>query len=156
MKNKILSALVVAVVVLFGQSGFAAGTNAVITDLNALVTKINAQLAQGQNTEKDLADDIKEFDVLYAKHKGEKTPEVLQILAMKAKLYLDVLDDPEKAAETFKQIKRDVPELSGCMAHGATRQAAIKNAEDAIKFWIKTAKDDGLEIPEPRGRLVFA
>jgi len=50
----------------------------------------------------------------------------------------------------------EVPELPGCMAHGATRQAAIKNAEDAIKFWIKTAKDDGLEIPAPRGRLVFA
>ena len=50
----------------------------------------------------------------------------------------------------------DVPEPPGCMAHGSTRQTAIKNAEDAIKFWIKTAKDDGLEIPPPRGRLVFA
>jgi predicted RNase H-like HicB family nuclease len=50
----------------------------------------------------------------------------------------------------------DVPELSGCMAHGATRQTANKNAEDAIKVWIKTAHDNGLEIPEPRGRLVFA
>ena len=50
----------------------------------------------------------------------------------------------------------DVPELPGCMAHGATRRRAIKNAEDAIKFWIKTAKDDGREIPQPRGRLVFA
>ena len=50
----------------------------------------------------------------------------------------------------------DVPDLPGCMAHGATRQEAIKNAEDAITFWIKTAKDDGVEIPEPRGRLVFA
>jgi predicted RNase H-like HicB family nuclease len=50
----------------------------------------------------------------------------------------------------------DVPELPGCMAHGPTRQAAIKNAENAIKFWIKTAQDDGLEIPLPRGRLVFA
>ena len=50
----------------------------------------------------------------------------------------------------------DVPELPGCLAHGATRQQAIKNAEDAIKFWIKTARDDGLEIPQPRGRLVFA
>ena len=57
----------------------------------------------------------------------------------------------------------DVPELPGCMAHGATRQEAIKNAEDAIrnaedaiKFWIKTAKEDGLAIPQPRGRLVFA
>ena len=50
----------------------------------------------------------------------------------------------------------EVPELPGCMAHGASRQGAIKNAEDAIKFWIKTAKDDGLVIPQPRGRLVFA
>jgi predicted RNase H-like HicB family nuclease len=50
----------------------------------------------------------------------------------------------------------DVPELPGCMAHGSTRQEAIKNAEDAIKFWIKTAKDDGQLIPQPRGRLVFA
>ena len=50
----------------------------------------------------------------------------------------------------------DVPELPGCMAHGGTRQEAIMNAEAAIRFWIKTAKDDGLEIPLPRGRLVFA
>jgi predicted RNase H-like HicB family nuclease len=50
----------------------------------------------------------------------------------------------------------DVPELPGCMAHGATRQEAIKNAEDAIKYWIKTAKEDGQEIPHPRGRLVYA
>ena len=50
----------------------------------------------------------------------------------------------------------DVPELPGCMAHGNTRQSAIKNAEDAIKFWIKTAKEDGAEIPRPRGRLVVA
>jgi predicted RNase H-like HicB family nuclease len=50
----------------------------------------------------------------------------------------------------------DVPELPGCMAHGSTRQEAIKNSEDAIKFWLKTAKDDGLEIPQSRVRLVFA
>lgn len=50
----------------------------------------------------------------------------------------------------------DVPELPGCMAHGKNRQEAIKNAEEAIKFWIKTAKDDGIEIPQPRGRLVYA
>ena len=50
----------------------------------------------------------------------------------------------------------EVPELPGCMAHGKTRQTAIRNAEDAIVFWVKTAKDDGLEIPQPRGRLVYA
>lgn len=50
----------------------------------------------------------------------------------------------------------DVPELPGCMAHGKTRQDAIKNAEDAIQFWIQTAREDGQEIPQPRGRLVYA
>jgi len=50
----------------------------------------------------------------------------------------------------------DVPELPGCMAHGSTRQDAIRNAEDAIKLWVKTAKEDGLAIPIARGRLVYA
>jgi len=50
----------------------------------------------------------------------------------------------------------EVPELPGCMAHGKTRSAAIRSAEDAIDLWLKTAKEDGLEIPQPRGRLVYA
>ena len=50
----------------------------------------------------------------------------------------------------------DVPELPGCMAHGETRISAIKNAEEAIAFWIKTAEEDRVAIPEPKGRLLFA
>ena len=50
----------------------------------------------------------------------------------------------------------DVPELPGCMAHGRTKSAAIANAEAAIELWIETAKQDGLPVPEPRGRLMFA
>jgi predicted RNase H-like HicB family nuclease len=50
----------------------------------------------------------------------------------------------------------EVPELPGCMAHGATRQKAIRSAEDAIRLWLKTAQEDGLEIPPSRGRLVYA
>jgi predicted RNase H-like HicB family nuclease len=50
----------------------------------------------------------------------------------------------------------DVPELPGCMAHGNTRQEAILHAEEAVRFWIQTAKEDGLDIPSPRGRLIYA
>jgi len=50
----------------------------------------------------------------------------------------------------------DVPELPGCKAHGKTRIHAIKNAEDAIAFWIKTAKEDRLPVPAPKGRLLYA
>jgi predicted RNase H-like HicB family nuclease len=50
----------------------------------------------------------------------------------------------------------DVPELPGCMAHGRTKSKAIAHAEAAIDLWIETAKEDGIPIPEPRGRLMFA
>lgn len=50
----------------------------------------------------------------------------------------------------------DVPELPGCMAHGKSKKEAIDNAENAINFWIKTAIEDDVNIPEPKGRLKFA
>lgn len=50
----------------------------------------------------------------------------------------------------------EIPELPGCMADGATYKEAIKNAEIIIKEWIETAKEMGREIPEPKGRLMYA
>ena len=51
----------------------------------------------------------------------------------------------------------DVPELPGCMAHGATREEALQNAQEAIDLWLDVAREDGRVIPEPKGRrLVFA
>ncbi len=51
----------------------------------------------------------------------------------------------------------EVPELPGCLAHGASREAALSSAEEAITLWIKTAKEFGDPIPESKGRrLVFA
>lgn len=50
----------------------------------------------------------------------------------------------------------EVPELPGCMADGATVEEAIKNSEVIIKEWIEVTLERGLEIPEPKGRLVYA
>ena len=50
----------------------------------------------------------------------------------------------------------EVPELPGCMAHGPTRSEAVQSAEEAIALWLATAKEDGIEIPEPRGKLIYA
>ena len=50
----------------------------------------------------------------------------------------------------------EVPELPGCAADGATRQAALKNVDVIIKEWIDTAKKLGRPIPAPKGRLMFA
>ena len=50
----------------------------------------------------------------------------------------------------------EVPELSGCMADGASYQEALANTEVIIQEWIETAKELGREIPEPKGRLAYA
>ena len=50
----------------------------------------------------------------------------------------------------------EVPELPGCMADGASRHEAVKNAEEVIQLWIETAKELGREIPKPKGRLAYA
>ena len=50
----------------------------------------------------------------------------------------------------------EVPELPGCMADGKTYFDALKNAEVIIGEWIDTAKEMGRDIPQPRGRLMYA
>lgn len=50
----------------------------------------------------------------------------------------------------------EVPELSGCSAHGATQEEALGNAQQAISLWIDTAKEFGDSVPVPKGRLIFA
>ena len=51
----------------------------------------------------------------------------------------------------------EVPELPGCMAHGASHDAALRNIKDAMQLWLKTAKEFGDPIPLPKGhRLAYA
>ncbi len=51
----------------------------------------------------------------------------------------------------------DVPELPGCMAHGATQEMALRNAQEAMELWLATAREFGQQVAEPRGRrLIFA
>ncbi len=50
----------------------------------------------------------------------------------------------------------EVPELPGCSAHGETYEEAIREIQEAMGLWIDTAKEFGLTIPEPKGRLMFA
>ncbi len=46
----------------------------------------------------------------------------------------------------------EVPELPGCIAHGATQESALSNVREAIDLWLDTAKELDSPIPEPKGR----
>lgn len=51
----------------------------------------------------------------------------------------------------------EVPELPGCIAHGASQEEALMNAKEAIQLWLDTAKEFGDPIPDPKGRrLIYA
>ena len=50
----------------------------------------------------------------------------------------------------------EVPELSGCKSDGKTYLEALQNTEIVIQEWINTALELGRQIPEPKGRLVYA
>lgn len=50
----------------------------------------------------------------------------------------------------------EIPELSGCMADGNTYKEALTNIEVIAKEWIETAQSLGREIPQPKGKLIYA
>ena len=136
MKNKLAIVLGVSVLLLSGQRGFTANA---ATELKALVTKINADLAAGKKNENALADDLKQFDTLLAEHQGEKTDDVARILYMKATLYGEVLNNDAKAQELLKQLKTDFKDtqfVANLQKHEA-EAAAAKQIQDALAVGTK-------------------
>jgi predicted RNase H-like HicB family nuclease len=59
-------------------------------------------------------------------------------------------------SEADEAFVAEVPELPGCMADGGTYEEALTNARIVIDEWVETAKAIGREVPEPKGRLMFA
>lgn len=50
----------------------------------------------------------------------------------------------------------EMPELKGCVAHGDTQDEALNEIKILASEWLNIANEKGWEIPEPKGRLVFA
>lgn len=50
----------------------------------------------------------------------------------------------------------EVPELAGCVSDGKTYVEALQNIELIIQEWIETAHLLGRNIPEPKGKLMYA
>jgi thiol-disulfide isomerase/thioredoxin len=156
MKTKILAALAAISLLFVGHSTFAADTNSVSTDLQELVGKVKTKLQEGKSTEKDLAPELKEFDTLLAKYKDQKTDEVAQIPFMKAMLYLQVFEKPDKAADMIKQIQTDFPKTK--IAENADKilasikeaktEAEIAKKEEQAANKIKASLVEGATFPD--------
>jgi peroxiredoxin len=144
MKIKLLATLAALSLWFSNQCGTAAEADN-SSELKDLITKIQAKLKDGKKTEKEFSDELKQFDTLVAKHQGEKTDEVAQILYMEAMLYWEVLDNSEKSLELVKQIKRDLPDTS--VAKNADQIVeSMKKQEEAKK--IQRTLVDGAKFPD--------
>src|SRR5271154_6533239 len=161
MKNKLATILGVVMLLLSVQRGFTADAT---TELKALIVKVKADLAAGKNTESDLADDLKQFDVLLAEHKGEKTDAVAHILYMKALLYVQIFHNESKADKLMAQLKTDFKdtEFVATLVKQETAGAAAKKIQDALavgtQFPDFNEKDlDGkpLSIANYKGKIVM-
>lgn len=100
------------VLALFGPSAARAQnlTNAAGTELRGLVETVNTKLKADKTNESDLLVEIKSFDTFAAKYAKTDPDNAAMALYMKAMLYLQVLNDNDKAAETLKQLKTDFPD----------------------------------------------
>jgi len=59
--------------------------------------------------------------------------------------------------EEYHSFVAVVPELAGCLAHGATYEEALANARESIDLWIDRARELGEPIPKPKtSRLTLA
>lgn len=50
----------------------------------------------------------------------------------------------------------EAPELAGCMADGQTYLEAVEKIQIVIEEWIALAEELGREIPQPKGKLMYA
>ena len=139
----------------------------VTAQLKTLVEKTNAKIQQGQTTEAGLADELKAFDALLAAHSAQKTDAVAQVLLMKAALYLQIIQDMDRATALFQQLTKEFPGTRP--AHEAAQmlvgmesqreqlkiQAALKVGATFPDFDVKDITGAPLSVARFKGKAVL-
>jgi len=136
-------------------------------DLKDLVSRINQKLQNDKTNEADLAGNLQEFDGLVAKHKNAKPEDRALILGMKGRLYLQVLNQPEKALAVYQQIKNDFPStvagghidkiIAGIQGIVDHQKASAALAPGALfpDFNEKDVDGNALSISQYKGKVVL-
>jgi thiol-disulfide isomerase/thioredoxin len=129
MKVNVIAAI--AAICLLGPARAAVAQETGTNALTALIAKVQADLNTGKRTPADLADDLKQFDVLLAAENGKPTELAANILFMKAMLYVQIFNDPDTARTNFLKIKTDYPATKIGAKIDALLASMDKQAADA-------------------------
>ena len=135
-------------------------------DMAQLIAKVRTKIRAGQKTEADLAEEVKEFDALIAKHAAGSKEDLSDMLFMKGALYLEVIGDKEKGKRLLEQVKTDYPGtkraglVDKAIAQLEGREAAKKVKADLVgkpapELNFAWASRDGLKtLSELKGKVV--
>lgn len=136
-------------------------------DLRELVLRINSKLQKGLQTEADLAPELKQFDVLLDKYKGQKTEDVARIVFMKATLYSQIFHNFDKAAELFKQVAAEYPDTEAAKntaqildmlqteAKAAKIQATLTPGSQFPDFNVTDTSGKPLSVADHKGKVLL-
>ncbi len=167
MKTTLLSVLVALGFIAPCPALRAADTNEVATELKAVVDAVRMNISSGKKSEADLAPQLKEFDQILEKHKGEKTDDVAQVLLMKAMLYLQVLDQPDKGIALVEKLKADYPDTkqgknADQILENVKQQAEAKKTRSTLvegakfpDFEVKDLAGNDLSVAKYKGKVVL-
>ncbi len=166
MKTKFLIAIIVITATLPSRFVFADATADadVSTQLKALVMKVRTDIQAGKTTEAALSDDLKQFDVLLAQHKGEKTDAVAQILYVKATLYAEVIQNTAKADALMKQLTNDYSGTAfvAMLQKQQAQESAVSKIQASLKvgsqfpdFSVKDVTGKPLSLADFKGKVVM-
>ena len=88
--NPLLPLLLAVIFITPSRLPAQSATNGVNAELRAIVQQVREKIAAGKNSEKDFAPELQSFDKILAKHAGQKTDDMAQVVFMKAMLYIDL------------------------------------------------------------------
>lgn len=133
-------------------------------EFEALFQRIQAKLKAGQQSEEELAPELKEFDAILAKYAAQKTDEVAMVAVMKARLYLEVFENPEKGLAILRQTKTDFAgtqiagKLDGLIAAITKQQAddaALAVGQTFPAFAEQDLAGQPLSLEQYKGKVVL-
>ena len=107
--KKIIPLIVTAIALVISPTAPAAKAGDPEADLKQLVEKIKQKLQKERPTRENLAAELKEFDVLAKKYKGQKTDAVANIPMFQAMLYFQIFQDAETTEKILNQLITDFP-----------------------------------------------
>lgn len=159
MKN-LITALLVTLIALAANSRLSAAETTVSDEMRTLIQKVQTKLKDGRRTEAELKDELAAFDTILAKHKGEKTDEVAQVLMMKAMLYSQVLNDEKKGDELLAELQKEFPDSKA--AAMLKKQEEAKKARQGLvegaafpAFDVKDTNGKSLSVAGLKGKVVL-